>query len=548
MFEHSMQTGYNILNTTYCLFYINVWREKMVCYSCKNEFTNINGLKFCPYCGEKIEEKIDLEDEQITNKNNNRDKEKTVGADKKEEKHQETIAMPAITEENIKKDKRDKVFAYFKKTFVHRKVIIPIISLLVVTSVAVFAYTVFIVKPVDEVKIKDDLLGKVVTLPKGTVIKISKNDMKSFKINSRNTYKGKDDIKVDLTLNNGAIEAKTSLALVYNDEGKNQWKISPKIIVESVNSLKPLVGMNEKKFWVGLKKLSINIADIPKVLSGQDVTNLGMVSRTPDLENKKEEILVTASIDSGLLVSTGKIKCNLVFENETWRIDNIEENSAEGSKLVLSPTFSDEKVIETIKEQGVGETVSYSSFFGGKGFAINDRFTKSINISDKKFDVQNGTLIVNAKRESIVGEIKLVLSTNYTFSISFANISFLNRSKTTVDSGTINNVPTEIIVPSITNAEIEGSNLFFWWSNNHKITAKEAKTFKSNEILSKKGLDNIKYVYGSITYKDEKKNENKNVSFVALYFLVYDADKGYNWKLDKLVGEDSPNYKAYKNQ
>ncbi|MBZ9607614.1 hypothetical protein G9F73_007265 [Clostridium estertheticum] len=520
----------------------------MVCYSCKNEFTNINGLKFCPYCGEKIEEKIDLEDEQITNKNNNRDKEKTVGADKKEEKHQETIAMPAITEENIKKDKRDKVFAYFKKTFVHRKVIIPIISLLVVTSVAVFAYTVFIVKPVDEVKIKDDLLGKVVTLPKGTVIKISKNDMKSFKINSRNTYKGKDDIKVDLTLNNGAIEAKTSLALVYNDEGKNQWKISPKIIVESVNSLKPLVGMNEKKFWVGLKKLSINIADIPKVLSGQDVTNLGMVSRTPDLENKKEEILVTASIDSGLLVSTGKIKCNLVFENETWRIDNIEENSAEGSKLVLSPTFSDEKVIETIKEQGVGETVSYSSFFGGKGFAINDRFTKSINISDKKFDVQNGTLIVNAKRESIVGEIKLVLSTNYTFSISFANISFLNRSKTTVDSGTINNVPTEIIVPSITNAEIEGSNLFFWWSNNHKITAKEAKTFKSNEILSKKGLDNIKYVYGSITYKDEKKNENKNVSFVALYFLVYDADKGYNWKLDKLVGEDSPNYKAYKNQ
>lgn len=345
----------------------------MVCNSCKSEFTNINGLKYCPYCGEKIEGKIDLEDEQISNKINNMDKENIAKADKK---HQATLAMPAITEENIKKDKRDKFFAYFKKTFVHRKVIIPIIALLVVTSVAVFAYTFSIVKPVEEVTIKEDLLGKVVTLPKGTVIKINKNDMKSFKINSRNTDKSKDDIKVDLTLNNGVIEAKTSLALVYNDEGKNQWKINPKIVVEKVTSLKPLVGMNEKKFWAGLKKLSINIADTQKKLGGQDVTNLGIISRTPDLENKKEEIMVSASIDSGLLVSTGKIKCKLIFENETWRIDTIEENSTEGSKLVLSPNFSDEKVLETIKEQGAGETVSYSSFFGGKGFAINDRFTK----------------------------------------------------------------------------------------------------------------------------------------------------------------------------
>jgi len=46
---------------------------------------------------------------------------------------------------------------------------------------------------------------------------------------------------------------------------------------------------------------------------------------------------------------------------------------------------------------------------------------------------------------------------------------------------------------------------------------------------------------------DEKSNENKNISFVALYFLVYNNSNGYNWKLDKLVGDDSPNYKEYTN-
>ncbi|MBZ9634826.1 hypothetical protein [Clostridium sp. FP1] len=41
-----------------------------------------------------------------------------------------------------------------------------------------------------------------------------------------------------------------------------------------------------------------------------------------------------------------------------------------------------------------------------------------------------------------------------------------------------------------------------------------------------------------------KKNKSLSGSFVALYFLVYDGTKGYNWKLDKIIGADSPNYNA----
>lgn len=521
----------------------------MICNNCKNEFSNINGLKICPYCESKIDETINCEVEQITHKINNEEGENIIEADKYKQKNLDTLEMPAITKKDINKYNRDKFFGFLKKTFTNMKVIISIIVLLVVIAVGVFGYKFFSVKGVDEVRIREDLIGKVVTLPKGTSIRINENYIKNVNISSRNAdkSKGTDEVKVAVTLNNGTIEAKTLLTLAYTYAGKKQWKISEKIIVDSVTALNPVVGMDEKKFLNGLKKLEITIADTPQILGGEDVKNLNIVSKKPDFQNGKEEILVKTSIDSGLMSATGKIKCNLIFKNEAWGIDAIQRSSTEDFKLVLSPNFSDEKAIKIIKNEGLEEMLTYPNFFGGKVFNVNDNFTKSTNISSKRFDVQKRVLYVTAKRKNISGEIKSVLSTGYTFSISFSDISLLNKSKTTVDSGVINNMSTEVIISTIANNEVEGSNLLFWWPNKHKITDEEAKTFKTDKIVAKKGFENIKYVYGNVTYKDSKKNvkENKKVSFVALYSLVYDDVKGYNWKLDKLVGEDSPKYKTY---
>ena len=516
----------------------------MICNNCNNQFTNINGLKFCPYCGEEIEEPIDSKVEQSSDKINNVKNENIGAAEGNKKKHEDTLPMPAVTDDDIKKYKRDKFFASLKKSTKSMKVIIPIIALLVVIAGGAFAYTLFIVKPVDEVRIKEDIMGKIITLPKGTSIKINNDNMKSFSISTRNTDKSKDDIKVALTLNNGSIEAKTLISIVYTYQGKNQWKISDEVVLDKVAEIKPVVGIDEKKFLESLKKLSINIADTEVILGGKDVKSLGISLRAPDLENGKEEIQVQTSIDSGLLGTTGKIKCNLVFENEAWTITTTQKNSTDDFILSLSPTFSDKAVIEAIREKGLEETVTYSSFFEGKGYTIKDSFTKSINISGKRYDVQKGVLYVTAKRENIAGEIKSVLSTGYTFSISFSKVALTDSGKTTVNRGHINNMATPLIISTITNVEIEGSNLFFWFSNNHKITPEEAKTFKTREILFQKGSENIKYVYGSITFKDGKKNKSVSVSFVAVYFLVYDGNKGYNWKLDKIIGEDSPNYKT----
>jgi len=502
----------------------------MICENCNNEFTNINGLKFCPYCGEKIDTENIIETSIV------------------EKGHQNTSTMPVITKKDIRKYSRDKFFAYFKnitihkKILNHKKIIIPIIVLLVLITAGAFAYTSLTVKAVNETRIKEDLLGKVVTLPKGTIIKIDKSNMKDFSISSRSTDKSTDSMKVTLTLNNGVVEAKTLLSVVYSYQGKNKWKANDAIVFKRLISIIPVVGMDQKKFLAEIKKLNVTIADIPIALGGQDVKNIGITLRTPDLKNGVEEILVATSIDSGFLSMTGKIKCKLVFDNEVWSINSVEQNSAEDFKLGLSPNISEDNIIQTIRKQGFNETLSYSDFFGGKGFKLKDNFTKSIKISSKKFDAQNGTLNVTAKRENTAGEIKTALSTNYFLSVSFSNISLLNGAKTTIDSATINNVPTQVIMPSITNAEIEGSNLLFWWSNNHKVTEEEAKTFKVSEMLSKKGYQNIKYVYGKISYAGKKKNDE---SLVAIYFLVYDDASGYNWKLDRIIGEDSPNYNSY---
>lgn len=515
----------------------------MVCNNCKKEFDNVNEVTFCPYCGVKPKKPIALELEQTADKINNEEKEDITESLKNDEKRFDTLKIPVITDENIRKYKRHKFFNSIKETITRKKVVIPIVTAFLFIAVLVVAYMFLIAKPVDEARIKEDLLGKVVTLPKGTSIEIKKGYIKSLSINSRNMDKGQDEIKVAVTLNNGIIEAKTILSLVYINEGKNHWEIKNKIGLVGNAVIKPVVAMDEKQFLEGVKKLNINIGDTSKALNGKEIKSLAIFKRTLDLENGKEEILVDVGIDTGLIAVKGKVKCELKFENEVWNIATIDRNSNDDFALALSPSFSEGSVMEVIKKEGLEETITHPDLFGGKGFNIKDSFTKSINISDKNFDGQNGVLTVTTKRGNVAGEIKSTLSTDYTFQLSLSKISLLKKLKTTALTATVNNITNEFILSTITNAEIEGANFLFWFPDNHKITAEDTKTFKTKEILSKKGFQNIKYVYGNINYMDKKKE--KATSIVAMYFLVYDESTGYSWKLDKVIGEDSPNYKTY---
>jgi hypothetical protein len=526
----------------------------MVCKSCKNEFDSINVLKFCPYCGTKIEETASAT-EQIKKEKEAQGTIETRAVEeiaagkietnaKKNEKF-DTLTMPVITKEQIRQYKREKFLKALIKPFKELKIVITIITLVLFISVGTVGYLVLAGRPVDEGSIKQDLTGKTVTLPKGTSFEIKKGYIKSFSITERNTSKGekKDQIKAAVTLNNGTLEVNTQLSLQYVYEGSNRWKISDKVELVGETAVKPLVGMDENQILDAVKNLSIKIGDTQKALNEQDVKTLGIDTRTPDFDNLKEDILIAASIDSGIVAAEGKIKCTINFENEAWSIAGIERNSTEDFALVLSPAFSQEKLLEVIKKDALDQTVTHPNVFSGRGFLVKDSFTKSINIADKKFDGVNKTLNVTAKKQNAAGELKTTFSTEYTFAVSFSKVELTKKSKSTVESVAVNDISKDIIVSSIANAEIEGNNIFLWYSNNHKITADEAKTFNTSKVFSKKGLENVKYVYGSITYKDGGKQKTTNV--VATYYLVYDSSRGYNWKLDRIVGEESPNYKLY---
>jgi len=292
-----------------------------------------------------------------------------------------------------------------------------------------------------------------------------------------------------------------------------------------------------------LRKLTISISEQEILLSGKQVKTLNIKSKTPSLDKGKEEVLVNVLFDSGLLAATGIIKCNLNFENEKWGIGTIERNSNEDFIAALSPSFSQDRIIQIIRKEGLDESVSYKELFAGKGFSVKDTFTKSINISSKTFDAASKTLTATTSRENVAGVMKSTLLRDYTFSLSFSDLALLKKSKTTVSTATVAEIANETVIATIANVSIEGGNVLFWFPDNHKITEEEAKTFNIVEVLSKKGLNNIKYVYGTISYIDGKKT--KSVSVVAIYSLVNDNLKGYNFKLEKIVGEDSPNFKSY---
>jgi hypothetical protein len=543
----------------------------MICNSCKIEFENINRLKFCPYCGTRIIESAASEAGQIGGKHeyfplteqiSSKPEEHTVNhyvfskISDKENKNldpsyektrvlQDTLEIPIVTEKDIKKYNRAKFFNYVREKLFHRKVILPVLTLLIVMAVGAFGYVFLLFKPVDELRIKEDIIGKTIILPRGTSIEIKKDYIKAFSISSRNTSKneGKDAIKASVILNNGIVEVNTLLSFQYTYKGKNQWEFIDSLEVAGNTSVKPVAAMEEKQFLDELKKYSITVSGVDKVMTDEDIKSIIILERIPKLEESQEEILAEVLIDSSLVAATGKIRARLSFEGEGWKIEGVDRNSDEDFKLALSPAFSQEKVVELIRKQGLDETVSHPEVFGGKGFYVRDSFTRSISIASKSFDEQKGTLTVTAKRENSAGELKTTLSTNYVFAVSFSKIEFLNKSKTTVDSASVAPMTRELVVSTITNVEIEGDSLFFWRSNNHKITSEQAKTFKHNKTLSKKSLQNVKYVYGSITYLENRKE--KTASFVALYFLVYDSTKGYSWKLDRIVGEESPNYRNY---
>ena len=120
----------------------------MICDACKKEFDNINGLKFCPYCGEQIEEKIVIEVKEINHEIDNQPIDNISEGFTEEKIKQDTVKMPVVTDEDVKKYNRNKFLRSLKKAVIQKKVIIPIVTILLILGTGAFGYQFLVAKVV----------------------------------------------------------------------------------------------------------------------------------------------------------------------------------------------------------------------------------------------------------------------------------------------------------------------------------------------------------------------------------------------------------------
>jgi hypothetical protein len=120
----------------------------MICNSCKGEFDNINGLKFCPYCGTNLENDAFLKTEKLAEAG-----EEIIAS---KEIH-DTIEMPVLTKDQIRNYKMQQYFGAVRKPFKNFKAVITMITMLLFIAAFGIGYIFFSGRPVSEAAVKDDL-------------------------------------------------------------------------------------------------------------------------------------------------------------------------------------------------------------------------------------------------------------------------------------------------------------------------------------------------------------------------------------------------------
>lgn len=542
----------------------------MNCNICNNEFKYIEGLKFCPYCGSKLsvqfvtaEEEVDNTEAEALTKEyeqivmNAKDStdggmEKFDGEDTPKVNIHDTLEMPAITDDMVKEYKGSRrrsgisKFMFKLGGIVTSKVfIIPFFALIVLGLSGFLSYHFLLNSKVEEGHINVDIIGKTLILPKGTNFEIQKTHIKNISITGRiyNKEESIEYIDVSTVLNNGNLEVKGSLQLAYKKEGRNQWKLMDKIQLKNDVTVKAVSGMEEMKLIQEIKKRKVPVLGEEIGLGDETVISLKVLQRSPNFEEDREEALVEILVDGGVLQAKGNAVASLSFEEENWIVKAVKIEGDNEFEISLSETLSEEIILEQIKKKEREEYVTHSSVFGGKSFLISDKFVASTEIQSKSLDDTKKKLNVSLKRSSKAGVLSAALSADYTFKASLKALTLENNTKSVVDEVSVNSLSKDGVAASLSNVEMEGRSDFFWWSYNHKLTESEAKTFKLDEIITRAGYKNINYVYGEITYAEG--NRDKTVSVVAIYYLLYDNNKGYQWKLDSLISSESSKYNYY---
>lgn len=463
----------------------------------------------------------------------------------------DTLRMPPITNEMLeanqkeKNKRKNKTLSTLKRIFTSKLLIVGCLTVLVLGLVVYIGSAYLLNTKVDEAQIKKDLIGKTITLPKGTQFKVKEGSIKNLSIGER-VFNDEDKVEyIDLTatLNDGKIEVSGVIQLSYKKADNNKWQLLDTITLKKDIVVKPVAGMEEAGIIEVLKNKTISLLNHEISLSDSMVTRIAVVERKPKYNEGKEKLSVEVIVDGGVLTAKGTINGELSFVDEKWVIDGDFNYDEEDFEIDLSKNLSEDVIVDEIKNRGDRQNVNHDSIFGGQSFLIDDEFTNSVTIESKELNDDKTELYLTVKKENESGMLKAILTAEYVFGVSLTDLSYYSNNGTTVDEVVVAELTRDMIVQSLSGAEIEGRRGVFWWDNNHRLTEDEAKTYQHDEILSKAGYQNNKYVYGQITYDDD--GEQKTVDMVAIYYLTHDTVNGYQWQLDGVVSSESNRYKHY---
>lgn len=463
----------------------------------------------------------------------------------------DTLKMPSITDQMLEMNKTEEkkpaksTFLALRKLFKSKLVIVACLTVMVLSLVIYIGSAYLLNQKVEVGQIKKDMSGRTIVLPKGTKFQVKEEYIKSISLGQR-AYNEKEKVEyIDLTaaFNDGKIEVTGVLQLAYKKEGNNKWRLLDSISLKKDIVVKPVAGMKEGKIIEEVKKQTISLFGQEIPLSDSSVTSIKVLDRDSQFQEGKENISLEIVVDGGILSAKGTANSSLIFAEEKWFLDGNLSLDEQTFEISLSENLSEDLILNAIKDEGKRENVKHDSIFGGQNFLINDKFTKSTSIQSKALSDNKNQLYVSVKKENVAGMLNTTLTGDYVFNVSLNQVNYNSNTESRVEEVSVGELTRDMIVSSLAGAVIEGRRGAFWWDNNHEITEGEAKSYEEDEILSKVGYQNIKYVYGKLTYDDD--GDQKTVDMVAIYYLTYDNNSGYDWKLDSVISSESNRYRHY---
>ncbi|MDF2700934.1 MAG: hypothetical protein K0Q49_2498 [Haloplasmataceae bacterium] len=478
----------------------------MKCINCKKDI--IDGSSFCIYCGEKLSN-----NDNFNNENNN-----TVDNQGIYDGLSSTVAECGTAVKNNLPGYYEKI-----KTFVAKNKLASIIGAIVMAAIilGVGIFSFMEGRPVKEDQLKNYLVGQNLMLD-GAPFEIKSEQIKALTITSRNSVKKQSDKvegSITLDFDNSTVEANVKFDLFY-DKNNNKWifnglkssdikSVEPKVeLKDNINDLIKNSTVNYDFKSIDLKKgLLKEIGNVE--IKGSGLNRTGTAALT--LSNGVVEAKVSTDFDARFSLKDGK-----------WLLKSDYLRGKVIDKEKISSNLSDDdkkKFVLTAFDND--RSYNYKYKIGSFDY-VESIYLNKDNISDLK--INN---FMEDKDDSIRVEIEGQAASGDISKIKFSGVAYLSLS---LDKNYNNNIEVTVDSVEVANINLDAikKNLLDFKLDSKQITVAVADTFtlgtenKDSRIFDK--------VYdGTITSNGEVKNIKTYID------LAYNRKtKKYEWKLDNM--------------